>query len=63
MKSQDGEIIKGMPIWVTRPKKLVVTSHPHPESKQLILQQTYDLKVDIYDKDDHLIYPSKVIWR
>ena len=60
VRNKEGEVIKGQPIWVVRPKRIEISSHPHPESKQLLNQHTYDIKVDIYDKDDHLIYPSKV---
>jgi len=61
VRNKEGEVIKGQPIWVVRPKRIEISSHPHPESKQLLNQHTYDIKVDIYDKDDHLIYPSKNI--
>jgi len=61
VKDKEGEVIKGQPIWVARPKKLVVNTYPYPESKQLIINREYDIKIDIYDKDDHLIYPSKNI--
>ena len=56
----EGDVVKGQPIWVVRPKRIEISSHPYPESKQLLNKHTYDIKVDIYDKDDHLIYPSKV---
>ena len=56
----EGEVVKGQPIWVVRPKRIEILSHPFPKSKQLMNEHIYDIKVDIYDKDDHLIYPSKV---
>ena len=60
VRNMEGEVVKGQPIWVVRPKRIEILSHPFPKSKQLMNEHIYDIKVDIYDKDDHLIYPSKV---
>jgi len=60
VKNPEGEIIKGMPIRVTKAHTLKIVSHPYPESKQLILDNVYEIKVEIYDKEERQIYPSEV---
>jgi hypothetical protein len=45
----------------TRAYSLKVTSYPNPESKQLILDNVYEIKVEIFDRDEHPVYPSEVI--
>jgi len=61
VKNADGEIVKGMPIRVTRAHSIKVTSYPNPESKQLILENVYEIKIEIFDKNEQAIYPSEVI--
>ena len=60
LKNSDGEVIKGMPEWVTPARKVNVTAHPHPESRQLVKKQEYQLVVDILNKEGKRIHPSKV---
>ena len=36
-------------------------SYPHPESKQLIVNREYEVKVNIYNKENQLIHPSENI--
>ena len=59
LKNSEGEVLKGMPIWVTPVHKVDVTAHPHPESRQLIKKQDYDLHVDLYNKEGKKLYPSE----
>jgi len=49
-----------MPIRVTKAHTLKIVFHPYPESKQLILDNVYEIKVEIYDKEERQIYPSEV---
>ena len=60
VKNAEGEIIKGMPIRIAKAHSLTVTAEPNPESKQLILDQEYTIKVNIFTKDERPIYPSDV---
>ena len=60
MKNAEGEIIKGMPIRVTKAGSVTVTAEPHPDSKQLILSREYTIKVNIFNKEGRPIYPSEV---
>ena len=60
LKNSDGEVIKGMPVWVTPAHKVNITAHPHPESRQLVKKQDYELVIDILNKEGKRIYPSKV---
>merc|ERR1712213_175779 len=41
VKNSQGDIVKGMPIRVTKAASITVTAEPHPESKQLILDHDY----------------------
>lgn len=49
-----------MPIRVTRAHTLKVTAYPNPESKQLILDNVYEIKIEIFDRDEQPVYPSEV---
>ena len=49
-----------MPIRVTRAHSIKVTAYPNPESKQLILDNVYEIKIEIFDKGEQAIYPSEV---
>ena len=60
LKNKEGEVLKGMPIWVTTAHKVNITSNPHPESKQLIKGNEYDIHVDILTKEGKAIHPSPV---
>lgn len=60
VKNQEGEIIKGMPIRVTKAHSLKIVAYPNPDSKQLTLDNVYEIKVEIYDKNENLVYPSTV---
>lgn len=61
VKNAEGEIVKGMPIRVVKPHSMTVTAEPHPETHQLILEDDYDIKVNILTKDGRKVYPSEVI--
>ena len=61
VKNTDGEIVKGMPIRVTKAHSLTVKAHPNPESKQLILDHDYTVKVTVFNKEGREIYPSENI--
>jgi len=61
VKDLEGNILKGVPIRTASPHRMEVKSYPHPESKQLIINQEYDINITIYDKEDHEIYPSENI--
>ena len=60
VKNSEGEIIKGMPIRVTKAGSVTVTAEPHPDSKQLILNHEYTIKVNVFNKEGRPIYPSEV---
>jgi len=61
LKNSEGEVVKGMPIFVTTAHKVNVTLHPHPESRQLIKNNEFDLHIDIFNKEEKKIYPSENI--
>jgi len=61
VKNPEGEIVKGMPIRVTKAHSLTVKAHPNPESKQLILDHDYTVKVTVFNKEGREIYPSENI--
>ena len=41
-----------------RPHKMEIRTHPHPESRQLIVGQEYNVTTTIWDQEGHEIYPS-----
>eukprot|EP00090_Calanus_glacialis_P028282 TRINITY_DN45475_c0_g1_i1.p1 TRINITY_DN45475_c0_g1~~TRINITY_DN45475_c0_g1_i1.p1 ORF type:complete len:919 (-),score=251.02 TRINITY_DN45475_c0_g1_i1:238-2994(-) len=61
VKDLEGNILKGVPIRTASPHRMEIKSHPYPESKQLIVNQEYDINITIFDKEDHKIYPSENI--
>ena len=61
IKDGEGNIVKGVPIRTARPHRMEIQAHPHPQSKQLIVGQEYNITTTIYDKEDHVIYPSENI--
>ena len=61
VKDLEGNILKGVPIRTVSPARLVVAAHPHPESKQLLVNHEYNITVTMYDEDDHEIFPSENI--
>jgi hypothetical protein len=60
VKNAEGEIVKGMPIRVTTAHSLKVKAYPNPESKQLILDNVYEIRIEIFDKNEQPVYPSEV---
>lgn len=60
MKNSEGEVIKFVPVRVTTAHSLTVTARQDPDSKQLMLGHTYDIDIQIYNKDERPIYPSPV---
>jgi len=60
VKNPEGEIIKGMPVRVTKAHSMKIVTYPDPDSKQLTVDHIYEIKVEIYDKNDNQIYPSTV---
>ena len=60
LKNSEGEIVKGMPMRVVKAHSITVTAEPNPESKQLILDHEYTIKVNIFTKDNRPVYPSEV---
>ena len=61
VKNSEGEIIKGMPIRVSKAGSVTVTAEPHSDSKQLILGHEYTIKVNVFTKEGRPIYPSEVL--
>jgi len=61
VKDLEGNILKGVPIRTASPHRIEIKSHPYPESKQLIVNNEYDINITIFDKEDHKIYPSENI--
>lgn len=61
VKDLDHNIVKGTPVRCTRPDRLEVLSMPHPESRQLVVGREYEIVVNVYDKENHKIYPSENI--
>ena len=61
VKNSEGEIIKGMPIRVSKAGSVTVTAEPHSDSKQLILDHEYTIKVNVFTKEGRPIYPSEVL--
>ena len=47
-----------MPIRVTKAASITVTAEPHPESKQLILDHDYVIRINIFNKEGRPVYPS-----
>lgn len=43
------------------PHKMEIFSHPHPQSRQIIVGQDYNITTHIYDQDGHEIYQSENI--
>lgn len=61
VKNSEGEIVKGVPVRITTAHKLLVKSYPDPDSNQLILGHTYDIQIEVFNRDERPIYPSKNI--
>ena len=61
IKDKDGGIVKGVPIRTASPHRMEIRAHPHPESRQLIVGQEYNITTTIYDVDGHEIFPSENI--
>lgn len=53
-------MVKAVPLRITTAHSLALTSHPDPESKQLILGYEYDIKIAIFNRDGREVYPSEV---
>ena len=49
-----------MPVRIVKAHSMTVTAEPNPETKQLILDHEYTVKVNIFTKDERPIYPSEV---
>jgi hypothetical protein len=62
VKNTDGEVVKGMPVRVTTAHSITVTAEPHPDSKQLMLDNEYQIKINIFNKDGRPVFPSPVIY-
>ena len=60
VKDKEGNVVKAVPLRVTTAHSVTLTSHPAPESKQLILGHEYDIKIAIFNRDEREIYPSEV---
>ena len=60
VKNSEGEVVKGMPIRVVKAHSMTVTAEPHPETHQLILEDEYEIHVNIFTKDGRKIHPSEV---
>ena len=54
-------MVKAVPLRITTAHSIALTSHPDPESKQLILGYEYDIKIAIFNRDGREVYPSEVI--
>ena len=60
VKDKAGSVVKGVPLRITTAHSLALTSHPDPESKQLILGYEYDIKIALFNRDGREVYPSEV---
>ena len=47
-------------LFFSRAHSIKVKAYPNPGSKQLILDSVYEIKIEIFDKDEQAIYPSEV---
>ena len=54
-------MVKAVPLRITTAHSIALTSHPDPESKQLILGYEYDIKIAIFNRDGREVYPSEVV--
>merc|ERR1719334_247425 len=61
VKNLEGNIVKGIPVRTASPHRMELKSHPHPESRQLTVNQEYDINITIFDNEDHVIFPSENI--
>ena len=60
VKDKEGSVVKAVPLRITTAHSLALTSHPNPESKQLVLGYEYDIKIGIFNRDGREVYPSEV---
>ena len=54
-------MIPNLALFFSRAHSIKVKAYPNPGSKQLILDSIYEIKIEIFDKDEQAIYPSEVI--
>ncbi|CAB4064919.1 NUP210 [Lepeophtheirus salmonis] len=61
VKNREGEVIKQVPFRITIADSLTIKAHPGGDQVQLLQEEEYEIKVEIFDKYKRRIYPSKNI--